>query len=145
MTWIVFSLLAVFISLFVIMPVLQSRSRFGGWWGKGDSNHQASDLQERKESIYAAIKDIEFDYQMGKLSEEDFKELRQQYKNEAVNLLKEINTKEKKIVKPPASRSKNKATERLEAGPKFCWVCGTTLTNADKFCANCGTQISESA
>lgn len=146
MTWIVFSLLAVFLSLFIVMPILQSRTRLAGWWGKGDSNHHASDLQERKENIYAAIKDIEFDYQMGKLSEEDFKELRQQYKDEAVNLLKEIDATQQKIIKPAAPQSKSKSKEPVKGkAAKFCWICGTPVTKADKFCANCGTRISESA
>ena len=58
--------------------------------GKISGNHVAGDLLDRKETVYAAIKEIEFDYQMGKLSEEDFQQLRQQYKDEAVSILKQL-------------------------------------------------------
>lgn len=44
----------------------------------------------QKESAYAAIKELDFDYNMGKLSEEDYQELKQQYKQKAVALLQQI-------------------------------------------------------
>ncbi len=47
-------------------------------------------LKDRKESLYTAIKDIEFDYSLGKLSLKDYKELAEQYKLEASKTLKEI-------------------------------------------------------
>lgn len=47
-------------------------------------------LTEQKEHAYAAIKELDFDYNMGKLSEEDYKELKQQYKQDAVSFLQQI-------------------------------------------------------
>ena len=114
---------------------MQARTRLGSWKTQASNNHP-SDLIERKEAIYAAIKDIEFDYQMGKLSEEDFQELRQQYKDDAVKLLKKIDQKQKKAVKGEAIRSK-----KNDATANFCWMCGTALVASDKFCANCGEKI----
>lgn len=49
-----------------------------------------SELESRREALYAAIKELEFDYRMGKLSETDYKELDERYKLEALSLLKEI-------------------------------------------------------
>lgn len=134
----IFFVITLLVAFFVAMPMLQARThRFG--LGKFSSNHGANDLIERKEGIYSAIKEIEFDYQMGKLSEEDFKALRQQYKDEAVNLLKKIEQIQRKPAKP-AGKAK-KPTE--QKSPNFCWVCGTAVTKSDKFCANCGTKIQE--
>ncbi|MFV1950913.1 MAG: hypothetical protein ACC630_02980 [Nitrospinota bacterium] len=43
-----------------------------------------------KESIDAAISEIDFDYRTGKLSEEDYHELKDRYETEAISIQKEI-------------------------------------------------------
>ncbi|WP_227762944.1 hypothetical protein [Zhaonella formicivorans] len=45
-------------------------------------------LEREKESVFTALAEIEFDYQMGKLSEEDYNFLQQKYKRQAVDILK---------------------------------------------------------
>ena len=134
-TLIIFLLLTVVVSYFVVSPIMQSRKRYF----KNDSNHKANDLIERKETIYAAIKDIEFDYQMGKLSEEDFQALRQQYKDEAVGLLKKIDQIQHKPVKGKSKSASHKKSE--DASTKFCWNCGAAVTRDDKYCTNCGNAL----
>ncbi len=47
-------------------------------------------LLEQKEQTYAAIKELDFDYQMDKLSEEDYQELSREYKQKAVAVLQQI-------------------------------------------------------
>lgn len=47
-------------------------------------------LTSRKEEVYGALKDIELDYRMGKLSWEDYEELRAAYRQKALCLLKAI-------------------------------------------------------
>ncbi len=56
-----------------------------------------------KESIDAAISEIDFDYRTGKLSEEDYHELKNRYETEAKSIMKEI-----KSVKGKGERSKVK-------------------------------------
>lgn len=137
-TLLLFFAITLLIAFFVAIPMLQRSPRFG--LGKIGSNHSANDLVERKESIYSAIKEIEFDYQMGKLSDEDFKALRQQYKDEAVNLLKKIDQVQRR---PGKSSGQTKRATKKQTSPNYCWVCGTAVTQNDKFCANCGTKIQE--
>lgn len=132
---IIFILLSLSVSAFIVYPLLKAR---GGSKLDLDSNHRATDLEERKENIYAAIKEIEFDYQMGKLSEEDFNELRQQYKNDAVELLKEIDK-----TQPQVEKAEGKKSAKLQTA-RFCWNCGAPLKPEDKFCADCGTNLTES-
>ncbi|MDN5348058.1 MAG: hypothetical protein PWP65_1622 [Clostridia bacterium] len=45
-------------------------------------------LEQEKGSAFTALAEIEFDYRMQKLSEEDYRALRQQYKSRAIKLLK---------------------------------------------------------
>ena len=138
---IVFILLSIAVSYFVVSPIVQARGRQGGFSGK--SNHHANDLVERKETIYAAIKDIEFDYQMGKLSEEDFKELRQKYKDEAVGLLKTIDKGQTKPAKGEGTQVSKSQRKTEDQSVNFCWECGMAVAADDNFCANCGNKVSE--
>ncbi len=46
--------------------------------------------EKRKDDIIATIKDIEMDFRMGKLSEEDYQALKSQQEFEAVAVLQEI-------------------------------------------------------
>ncbi len=59
----------------------------------GSDNRQKSELQvleENKLELYGAIKEIDFDYGLGKLSEDDYKELRNHYLLEASEIIKKI-------------------------------------------------------
>jgi hypothetical protein len=47
-------------------------------------------LLRRKETIYENIKDLDFEYKMGKLSDEDYQGLRSDYEQQAFGLMQEI-------------------------------------------------------
>lgn len=132
---IIFILLSLAVSAFIVYPILKARA---GSKPEFDSNHHATDLEERKDNIYAAIKEIEFDFQMGKLSEEDFNELRQQYKNDAIQLLEEMDK-----AQPGGVKTTDKKSAKSQSA-SFCWNCGTHLKKKDKFCFDCGTNLAES-
>lgn len=51
------------------------------------------ELQAGKEEAYAALSDLELDYRMGKISEADYRELRDKYRAEALALLGAIDEK----------------------------------------------------
>lgn len=50
------------------------------------------DLENEKEIFYQAIKDVDFEYAEGKLSEKDHDELRAYYKEKAVHTVKKLET-----------------------------------------------------
>lgn len=88
-------------------------------------------LLSRKNSVYTGIKDLEFDYKTGKISDEDYGELRSKLEGQAVDVLKAIDELEKG--KEPAAR---KAGERARL---FCTACGFQYEEDDRFCPSCGT------
>ena len=47
-------------------------------------------LLRRKETVYENIKDLDFEYKMGKLSDEDYQGLRSDYEQQAFKLMREI-------------------------------------------------------
>jgi len=128
--------LAVLTGLFIAYPLLQKNRQAVSF----ASNHRAEELEARKAEIYAAIKDIDFDFQMGKLSQEDYDQLRNQYKAEAVALLKRADqlTGTRKGAAPAPGPAED-GGRRTAA--KFCPTCGQPLTTADRFCSACGAKV----
>ena len=68
----------------VAAPLLGGR---GAPLGTADADPARHRLQKEKELAYAAIKEAEFDFQMGKLSPEDYAALRDKYEARALAAL----------------------------------------------------------
>ena len=96
-----------------------------------NSTNKVDELLARKAEVYSAVKDIEFDREMGKLSDEDYQELRDSYKAEAAQLIHRIEQ-----IQTRGKRKKKKGKK----GDKFCHECGDKIAAQDKFCMNCGTK-----
>ncbi len=88
-TPILFILLIIFVAYPFLSDTAQRALR-----ERRESEWQAMD--KRKEDAIDALKDIDMDYRMGKLSDEDYEILRAQHEQEAVEVLKEIDALEKK-------------------------------------------------
>jgi hypothetical protein len=101
-------------------------------------------LVTQRDATYAAIKDLEFDHTMGKLSDGDYKGLRAKYEIKAVAILQELDGM--KRAQPRSARSAESAdsieqqVQRLRRGAK-CPQCGAPHAANDVFCAKCGTAL----
>lgn len=107
------------------------------------SNGQLTDLIEKRDNLLAAIKEIEFDRETGKILAEDFAEMNTRYRTEAVTVLKRID----------ALGGNNRGSQKLEAelqnlrsqrkgkGATFCAACGTHVQVTDRFCLECGHRL----
>lgn len=124
--------LAILTGLFVAYPLLQKRQPGISF----DDNHRAAELEARKAEIYAAIKDIDFDFQMGKLSREDYDQLRGQYKTEAVTLLKRVDQTRRK-----RKERGGRESDSRPSSARFCHQCGQPLESGDRFCSACGARV----
>ncbi|MDQ7054709.1 MAG: zinc ribbon domain-containing protein [candidate division KSB1 bacterium] len=122
--------LAILTAIYIGYPFYKSRQTSMNF----NVNHSIEDLEAQKIEIYKAIKDIEFDYEMGKLSREDFEQLRSQYKAEAVNILKQLDQ-----IRPGQRRRATKTP--AQAGQRFCAQCGSPVHAQDRFCSNCGAAL----
>jgi membrane protease subunit (stomatin/prohibitin family) len=125
-------ILAILTAFFVGYPLLQKRQQKVSF----ALNHRAQELEARKAEIYAAIRDIDFDYRMGKLSQEDYEALRDQYKAEAIGMMKQIDQMQ---LGKSHRGSKELATGKTAA--RFCHHCGQPAVAADQFCSACGGQL----
>ena len=135
----------------ILHPLLQEDVHPNGLTPKPEDVRK--ELKNKKVGAYAAIKELEFDLSMGKLTEEDFEILRRQYTQEAVGYMKEIDNLES----PPAAFSKpvdtvpekenqqgvtairnNKSTQRNHI---YCTSCGAKAAVESRFCAACGSNL----
>jgi zinc ribbon protein len=129
-----------------------------------------NNLRVRKESLYSAIRDIDLDYALGKLTAEDYEELRQKYRIEAASVLKEIDDISKgsgtvdldagiedEILKSRGAGRQVGEDEEIEneilmarkpALSEFaaqtelsCPKCGHESLKDDLFCSKCGAKL----
>ncbi|HEX2053353.1 MAG TPA: hypothetical protein VHJ78_06485 [Actinomycetota bacterium] len=56
------------------------------------ADRRTADLLEAKQSVYRSIVDLELDHEMGKLEQDDYVQLRQQSKAEALDILRQLDT-----------------------------------------------------
>jgi hypothetical protein len=86
-------LLAFFVgcAVFVMWPFLGSRKSIEqAVKTKNDPILRISQLQTEREAILISVRDLDFDYQTGKLSEEDYLTQRESLMGRGVEILKQI-------------------------------------------------------
>ena len=121
-------------SFYVMAPVLRRKTAdlFADEYEDTPIHH----LLSRKDSIYMAIKDLEFDYSTGKLSEEDYADLREKFSAEAATVIAEVEV----MRSGGQPEAKSTATATIEPDSS-CAACGFTYEPGDKFCQSCGADI----
>lgn len=113
-------------------------------------------LEERKLQIYAAIREIGFDFRTDKLEQQDYEEEVEGLKSEAVLVMKEIDELRQQQPRGPEaleqeiarlrSRPSGDATATAADGSSpaaavFCTQCGTAARAGDRFCSGCGSPM----
>ncbi len=69
-------------------------------------------LLVQKEVAYATLKDLDFDFKTGKLSEEDYQELKSRYEEEALSILEKIDKFSKKQSNPAKKTRKKQRAKK---------------------------------
>ncbi|MFQ5631185.1 MAG: zinc ribbon domain-containing protein [bacterium] len=98
------------------------------------------DLQAQRDTVLASIKDLEFDREMGKVSEEDYLQMNDQFRREAVSILQQIDQSNGR----PGAHKKRKRDRHIvrqqknAKGGHSCMHCGAEIDQQDRFCSNCG-------
>lgn len=100
-------------------------------------------LLHRKDAVYAAIKEAEFDYNTGKLSDLDYTQMRGGLEGEAVELLSLIEAAEQGKKSPKGrSGAKKKESAKKNTGVSYCGSCGAAIARKGaKFCPSCGESV----
>ena len=103
------------------------------------------DLKRRRLVVYDNLKDLEFEFQSGKIAREDYEALRTNYLGEAAGLM--AATQEAELLKQDdavvereiaARRVQRKTPPQIEYA---CPACGYENPLPVKFCGECGARI----
>ena len=91
-------------------------------------------LEDRKARIYEALRDLSFEYRVGKLSDEDYQTTKAGLQRDLAGVMAEIDAVEG-TEPPPAPKP---APDGL-----MCPHCGAKFEKAMKFCGECGKPMTE--
>ena len=83
-------LIVILLVLLALLPVLIPFFRSSVGAPLGSEQAELQELLAEKQMVYAAIKELEFDHQAGKLSLEDYEQTRHSYELRAIALLQTI-------------------------------------------------------
>lgn len=110
---------------------------------------ELDEIRERREAALAALHDVEFDYRVGKLSDEDYQALRTRLKAQAITALKEYDEQGRAVDDEIEGAvralrvSRAQSLSREEKSKRVCANCGQAADSGDVFCARCGARLRE--
>jgi rRNA maturation endonuclease Nob1 len=97
-------------------------------------------LEDRKQAIYENLRDLQFEYRVGKLSDEDYQGTKQALQRELAGVLAEIETTIARLNLVFSKNTPKKPGTVKKAG-SICPFCGAEFPQALKFCGECGKAI----
>ncbi|HLO14539.1 MAG TPA: zinc ribbon domain-containing protein [Anaerolineales bacterium] len=140
---------------YISLPFRQRRRK--------DTNSSKVHIQQegQREVVLAALRDLDFDFKTGKVSEEDYKPLRAQLMAEAAQYIEAEKKEDEQLEAAIQTRRKthkeNARCEQcgasMEPGQRFCPKCssavnqelcpscGKKIQAGDLFCSSCGNKI----
>ena len=92
-------------------------------------------LDERKAAIYENLRDLNFEYRVGKLSDQDYQTTKKDLQKELASVLAEVDEVKARLVGqalPPVKQLLNDYS---------CASCGAKFEKLLKFCGECGKPM----
>ncbi len=116
---------------------------------EGEPVSPVAHLEERKARIYEGLRDLQFEYRLGKLSDADYQRTKVDLQRDLAAVMAEMD----RILAGPAAAAPTPSaaeTQTLElpaALKAVCQKCGAKFEKPMKFCGECGepTQTAERA
>ena len=100
-------------------------------------------LEDRRAGIYENLRDLQFEYRVGKLSDADYESTKKGLQAELAAVMAEIDRMQAAApaaVKAPAATNGRKASAPV-AAKNICPSCGAKFETALKFCGECGKPM----
>jgi hypothetical protein len=97
-------------------------------------------LEGRKAAIYENLRDLQFEYRVGKLSEDDYQRTKKELQAELAVVMAEIDA-----LKAGAPAAAAKQAAPVTTSQRKCPHCGAKFEKALKFCGECGKPMGVTA
>ena len=98
-------------------------------------------LDERKAAIYENLRDLQFEYRVGKLSDEDYQSTKKDLQKELAVVLAEVDKLKAQLSVNGAAAPSPPAAKQGQTGQKVCAACGASFEKELKFCGECGKPM----
>jgi hypothetical protein len=116
---------------FVLYPVF-AESRGRALADLGDREREILALEEKKSRLYAALADLDFEKEAGKVSEADYQTARGDYMAQVAAVLARLDA---------LAPRKGEKKQSAKAAAKLCPSCSRSNPEAAKFCVHCGAAF----
>src|SRR5213595_3135748 len=93
-------------------------------------------LDERKAAIYENLRDLQFEYRVGKLSDADYQQTKQDLQKELAAVLAEVDR-----LKLALGVQAQTVVARPKLNPLTCPHCNAKFDKPLKFCGECGKPM----
>lgn len=93
-------------------------------------------LEERKAQIYENLRDLQFEFRLGKLSDADYQKTKVDLQRELAKTLAEIDS-----VQPPVAAKPARVQTVKSSVSDKCPHCGAKFPQPLKFCGECGKAM----
>jgi hypothetical protein len=139
-------LIAVSLAIYIVFPLLSAETAGGSL---PTDVTVVGDLKRRRLVVYDNLQDLEFEFQSGKIAQQDYESLRTNYLGEAAGLM--AASQEAELLKQDdAVVEREIAARRLlrNKSPKIeytCAACGYENPLPVKFCGECGGRLGPAA
>lgn len=100
-------------------------------------------LDERKAAIYENLRDLQFEYRLGKLSDEDYQHTKLDLQKELAGVLAEVDRIRAELTAAGVGQIPEAAKKPVKAKPigYICDGCGAKFDKKLKFCGECGKPM----
>jgi hypothetical protein len=98
-------------------------------------------LDERKTAIYENLRDLQFEYRLDKLSDEDYQSTKKDLQKELARVLAEVDKLKNALGGAPAVAPPAPAKVVVPPTGYVCPACGAKFPTALKFCGECGKPM----
>jgi NADH pyrophosphatase NudC (nudix superfamily) len=102
-------------------------------------------LDERKAAIYENLRDLQFEYRVGKLSDQDYQATKLDLQRELAAVMAEIDRVKAEIaagkIPAPAPEPVKAAPATVVAAKYVCPSCKAEFSQTLKFCGECGKPM----
>ena len=96
-------------------------------------------LEERKAQIYENLRDLQFEFRLGKLSDADYQKTKVDLQRELARVLAEIDAVQPAV--PARAKAAKAAAETAAKVSDKCPHCGAKFPQPLKFCGECGKAM----
>ena len=99
-------------------------------------------LDERKASIYESLRDLQFEYRVGKLSDEDYQSTKTDLQKQLAAVLAEVDRiRATGASGAVAASASAKPAPPVQIAGRECPHCGAKFDRTLKFCGECGKAM----